>query len=422
MKRREFFGKLTAGGVAGTVGVNLVTAQETPPAVPPAAPAAPAPDSKTKEAPPPAPGPLVTSPAALMAPRADGLDVVWAVSRLSAGRVEWELSDGTRGLAGSDAFGFVPQGENVLRVRLAGLPAGASGRLRTLTTPTIPGGGAVETGEWREFKTLNPAAAETKFVVWNDTHENAPTIKALHAATPPADFLLWNGDTCNNWITREMLEPTLLHPAGCDITAGRPLFITIGNHDVRGPWAWRTEEMIATPAGRPFWAFRSGPVAVICLHTGEDKPDDHPSFGGRVAFDALRREQADWLAKVIETPELRDAPHRLVFCHIPLRWKVETVPDYANGGYDSYSIRSRDAWHRSLVKWGAQTVISGHMHEHAWLPPAEGTFSYGQLVGGGPQPRSATWIEGHAHADGLALTMRNLAGKTLYNLKLPRLA
>lgn len=416
MKRRGFFGKLTAGGVAGAVGVNLVPAQETPPAGAPAAPPAPAP------APAPAPVPLVKSPAALMAPRADGLEVVWAVSRLSRGQVEWELSDGSaKGTAGSDAFGFVPQGENVLRVRLSGLPAGAAGRLRTLTSPTTPPAAPVETGEWREFKTLNPTAAETKFVVWNDTHENAETIKALHAATPSADFLLWNGDTCNNWITREMLEPTLLHPAGCDITAGRPLFITIGNHDVRGPWAWRTEELIATPSHRPFWAFRSGPVAVICLNTGEDKPDHHPSFAGRVAFDALRQEQADWLARVIETPELRDAPHRLVFCHIPLRWKVEKTPDYANGGADSFSGRSRDAWHQSLVKWGAQTVISGHMHEHAWLPPAGG-FPYGQLVGGGPQPKGATWMEGRATGEGLSLTVRNLAGKTLYDIKLPRLA
>ncbi|MDB6136834.1 MAG: hypothetical protein JWM59_5077 [Verrucomicrobiales bacterium] len=407
MKRRGFFGGLTAGGVAGAVGGQWSVAQE------PAAKPASEPVAEV------APGPLtVKSPAALMAPRADGLEVVWAVSGLCTGRVEWQLADGTGGgLAGSDAFGFVPQGEEVLRVRLEGLPPGASGRLRTLTTPH---GGAMETGEWREFKTLNPAAAETVFAVWNDTHEAASTIQALHAATPHVDFLLWNGDTCNNWVTRAMLEPTLLHPGGCDITSGRPLFITMGNHDVRGPWAWRTEEMLATPSGRPFWAFRSGPVAAVCLHTGEDKPDDHPSFGGRVAFDALRREQAEWLARIITAPEIRDAPHRLVFCHIPLRWKDEKRPDYVNGGSDSYSARSRDAWHESLVKWGVQAVISGHTHQPAWLAAAEG-FPYAQLTGGGPQLKSATWLEGRADAGGLALTLRGMDGKTLHDIKLPRL-
>lgn len=417
MKRRGFFGKLTAGGVAGAVGVNLTTADgQTPP--PPSPPPAPLPAPSA--APSPAVGLVVLSPAVLMAPRADGLEVVWAVSGLSAGRVEWELSDGSaKGVTGSDVFGFVPQGENVLRVRLSGLPAGANGRLRAITTPH--GGGPAETTEWRNFKTLNPAAASTTFAVWNDTHENDETIKALHAATPPADFLLWNGDTCNNWVTRGLLEPTLLHPGGCDITAGRPLFITMGNHDVRGPWAWRTEQMIATPSGRPFWAFRSGPVAVICLHTGEDKPDDHPSFGGRVAFDALRREQAEWLAKIIETPEFRDAPQRIVCCHIPLRWKVENRPDYANGGYDSFSARSRDAWHGSLVKWGAQIVLSGHTHEAALIPAAP-EFPYLQLTGGGPQLKSATWLDGRATPQGLTLTLRNLAGQTIHEVNLPRLA
>ena len=73
--------------------------------------------------------------------------------------------------------------------------------------------------------------------------------------------------------------------------------------------------VVATPNGRPFYAFRSGPLAAICLHTGEDKPDDHPSFRGRVAFDELRREQAEWLAEVIHQPDFRDAPY-LSLIHI----------------------------------------------------------------------------------------------------------
>jgi LDH2 family malate/lactate/ureidoglycolate dehydrogenase len=37
---------------------------------------------------------LVTSPAVVMAPRADGATLVWAVSRLSRGRVEWKSKQG----------------------------------------------------------------------------------------------------------------------------------------------------------------------------------------------------------------------------------------------------------------------------------------------------------------------------------------
>ncbi|HTU99807.1 MAG TPA: hypothetical protein VMF13_04660, partial [Luteitalea sp.] len=121
-------------------------------------------------------------------------------------------------------------------------------------------------------------------------------------------------------------------------------------------------DVVATPSTRPFYAFRSGPLAAICLHTGEDKPDSHPSFGGRVAFDALRQEQADWLAGVIQEPAFRDAPYRMVFCHIPLRWLDESPQDYAATGFDRHSGRSRAAWHRSLVEWRTQLVVSGHTH------------------------------------------------------------
>jgi hypothetical protein len=129
-----------------------------------------------------------------------------------------------------------------------------------------------------------------------------------------------------------------------------------------------------------------------------------------VAFDALRAEQAAWLAETIRRPDLRDAPYRVVFCHIPLRWIDESPQDYANRGYDRHSGRSRALWHDALVAWRAQVVISGHTHQPAWLPPTD-AFPYGQLIGGGPQPARATWIEAHADATGLRLEMRDLQGR-----------
>ncbi|MES2922007.1 MAG: metallophosphoesterase, partial [Verrucomicrobiota bacterium] len=210
------------------------------------------------------------------------------------------------------------------------------------------------------------------------------------------------------------------HPAGQDVSMDRPLFLVWGNHDVRGKWAFKVPEMIATPEGRPFHAFRSGPLAVICLHTGEDKPDSHPSFGGRVAFDVLRRQQADWLKDIIRKPEFRDAPYRVVFCHIPLRWTEEAnvaPADYQSGSYDSFSRASRAAWHDSLAAWKTQIVISGHTHSPALLT-ATSEFPYAQLVGGGPKPEAATWIEGQAGPASLVMVMKNLAGDVLHRIEL----
>lgn len=80
------------------------------------------------------------------------------------------------------AFGFVPQGEGVLRVRLPGLTVGMSCSVLSRTV-------AVENGEtvvspWKTFRTLNPLAEKTHFVMSNDTHIHDQTIQALHETTP----------------------------------------------------------------------------------------------------------------------------------------------------------------------------------------------------------------------------------------------
>lgn len=362
-------------------------------------------------------GELVVTPGMLMAPRVDGVDVVWAVKRLARGWVEWRGGDGSVGRADADAFGFVPQGDAVIRVRVAGLRAGVAYELRAVAEAGA-GEAARWEGPWQKFRTLDPAAGVTRFAVWNDTHQWLDTVRKLHEVTPAVDFLVWNGDTCNDWHEEEWLVPTLLHPGGVAVTDGRPLVMVWGNHDVRGKWAFRMQDLMATPDGRPYQAFRSGPVACICLHTGEDKPDAHPSFGGRVNFDVLRAEQAAWLERVIVRPEIRDAPYRVVICHLPLRWTEEVVPDFAKGGFDHFSHRSREAWHGALVRWGAQVVVSGHTHQHAFLA-ATPEFPYAQLVGGGPQLERATLILGEADADGLRLVTRDMAGTVLREVRFP---
>lgn len=365
--------------------------------------------------------PLVTSPPVVMAPRSDGVEVVWGVSRLSRGWLEWERADGSRGATTADAFGMVPQGDRVLRVRTGGWAAGEGVRLRAVTESVAEPRERHES-EWKTTRTLDGGAASARFAVWNDTHERDDTVRLLDEATPEVDVLVWNGDLCNDWKDQARFTPTVLNPAGLDVSAGRPLAIVVGNHDVRGTWAYRLDEYIAAPEGRPFTAFRIGPVACIVLHTGEDKPDAHPSFEGRVAFESLRAEQAEWLREVTARPEIRDAPYRVVFCHIPLRWIDETPVDYDAEGYDWFSRMSRDAWHDALVAWGAQVVVSGHTHYRTWMPATD-EFPYAQLISGGPDAdpasdEAAAWIDGVASPEKLVLTLRDLAGEVHHEVQL----
>lgn len=365
---------------------------------------------------------LMLSPPVMMAPREDGLEIVWAVSKLCRGRVELRGGAGDVWSQSADAFGMTAQGGKVLKVRLNGLTAGAAYYYRAITEE-VDGEGEESSG-WRQFRTLNPKQRASSFVVWNDTHEHHETIRKLEKGTPAADFLIWNGDICNDWHKEEWLVPTVLNPAGQDISVGRPLAMVFGNHDARGKWAFQLPDVLATPNGRAYYAFRSGPIAVICLHTGEDKPDNHPSFGGRVAFEQLRREQAVWLEKVTRQPEMSEAPYRVVFCHIPLRWKKErklSPDDYKNGKYDSYSRMSRDHWHQTLVDWKAQVVISGHMHQVAHIP-ANDEFPYAQIVGGGPKLNNASMIEGKADEESLVIKVADVEGRKLEEVTFKPLA
>lgn len=387
MKRRAFFRHTALGTAAWATASSRLPAQ-----------------AAENSAPASSADPLVSSPPVVMAPRADGVEILWAVPSLSRGWVEYGLTPELGQRAASTPWGLVPHSNAVLRVRLEGLQPGTQYYFRCVTErqdETKP----VHRSPVRSFRTLTPQAATTTFAVWNDTHQHNETIRALADATPACDFLLWNGDTCNDWKSPDLFAPTVLSPAdGVELTARTPLFLVRGNHDVRGPWAFRLSEYIATPHGRPFYSFRTGPVAVICLDTGEDKADDHPQLFGRAAFEPLRREQAAWLEQEITKPEFANAPYRIVFCHIPLRW-IDEVKDI---GFDLFSKRSRDLWHDALVRWRAQVIISGHTHQSAWLPPTE-AFPYAQLVGGGPQLPRATLITGQADARSLRLTVRRLA-------------
>ncbi|MDB6069107.1 MAG: hypothetical protein JWL81_278 [Verrucomicrobiales bacterium] len=407
MNRRSFLTQATGGAALLT---GTATAQSpAPPAPVPVPDAPPVPLATT---------PLTTTPPVSMAPRPDGAELVWGVSRHCKGSVEVNTDDGILTFGGTD-FGFSSQGDKVVRVRLRGLAPGRAHAYRAITEAMTEPADRHETG-WREIRTLDPASASTKVVIWNDTHLQQETLRRLHEATPAADFLISNGDICNDWTSEGLLIPALLHPAGTDFTVKAPLAFVWGNHDLRGVHGFRLADYVATPSGKSYYAIRSGPVAFVLLNTGEDKPDGHPSFKGRVACEPLRKEQAAWLERDILTdPVFRDAPYRVVVCHIPLRWKDES--DNPGREYDSFSRRSRALWHDALVKWKAQIILSGHMHEVAWLPASD-NFPYSQITGGGPQPERSTWMELQADAARLLITMRDLSGRTVMEQTLAPLA
>lgn len=368
--------------------------------------------------------PMVAAPV-VCGPAHDALTILQPLARHATGYLEYAVADGPLERVDAAHAGLLPFEQHVLKFRLPPLPPGQQVRYRVTarTVGWVPVKqfvhgkivtGEPQTGPEQFFRTLDPAAESTRFIVWNDTHENESTIRSLHkltAAIEP-DFLLWNGDQTNDVHFAKDMSGQFLAPLGLNIADRWPLAYVRGNHDVRGPAARHVPDFTGTPGDAFYYAFRSGPVAALVMDTGEDKADDHPYFGGLAAFQQLRERQARWLERVVEQSWFRQAPFKILFCHLPLWW----IRDRQDIEWWEFSKVSREAWLPGLLKGGVSLVISGHTHSAQWMP-ASANQPLGQLVGGGPQPAGATLIQGTATAQTLNITMAKLDGTVLHNLR-----
>lgn len=62
---------------------------------------------------------------------------------------------------------------------------------------------------------------------------------------------------------------------------------------------------------------RQGPICFVVLDTGEDKPDSDIEYAGITVYDEYRTEQAEWLRRVLDSKEYKDAPFKIIVAHIP---------------------------------------------------------------------------------------------------------
>jgi 3',5'-cyclic AMP phosphodiesterase CpdA len=321
----------------------------------------------------------------------------------------------------ASAHGLKALERRFLSVRIEGLEPGEQVFYRVVAVPIrFHSAYEIERGEEvasavYSFCVVDAKAKSATFAVINDTHERLnvlqPIMKKL--ADDPAEILVWNGDVFDDVRNEDQIVANVLNPAGVAYAATRPVLFTSGNHDVRGAEArlleraftpWSREE----PLGKCF-ALRQGPVALIGLDTGEDKPDVRPVFAGLADFEQYREDQRDWLKAILSRPEIETAPYIVVFCHIPLNGLPgqnggDTEEDFAR-----WHKRSRELWGPLLEAARVQLVVSGHTHEFRYDAPSNDR-TWGQLVGGAPYPKYATIIRGQADAEQLKVTMYRLNG------------
>lgn len=371
-------------------------------------------------------GPLFSGSPVVSGPSHEALTILHPLQRFATGYLEYCINDGPwRRIDGGQA-GLLQLSENVLKFSLPPLPGGVEVRYRVVAHSVgwvkvkqfyhgeLRSGKGQISAEYR-FRTLSPDAETTSFVVWNDTHENEETLKALQAQTEAArpDFLLWNGDQSNDIHFERDMARQFLNPAGLSIADRWPLAYVRGNHDVRGPAARSLARFTGSPGDRFYYGFRSGPLAALVMDTGEDKPDSSVYFGGMAAFEQMQKEQASWLQAVVQEKWFREAPHKVLFCHIPLWFSHPKLPNNRFRGHEL----CRSLWGPSLTQSGVKLIISGHTHDYVWMPKKEGQ-PIAQLIGGAPQSKYATIILGTATKQQLKMKMLLLNGTVVADIAL----
>ena len=378
--------------------------------------------------------PVFLSPPVVQQATTTGFTVSIEVSRLCIGRVEWGwAADALTNVAVATHHGLVDANDRCLVIPVHFAESATPGRpvFYRVVAQTLDYANAYKLTRGTPVSTavrklLLPHAQQEKTVlaVVNDTHENQETLAALTSRlefTNP-DLLIWNGDTCNDFDGRDNPAAILLRPGASGNAPSdggwastRSLFVVPGNHDVRGEQA---REVVSILAAGPHpqlpynTAMRIGPLALIGLDTGEDKPDKHPVFAGTAAYEPHRARQAVWLKEQLSRPEIADAPFKVAFCHIPLRGLAGQPDGTTLEGYARFSGQGAKLWLPQLTAAGFRAVVSGHTHQ--WRSDKPTTdLPISQIVGGGPKPSTATLIVIEATAKQLTIRIEDLAGKPL---------
>ena len=416
MKRRTFLASLPLSALAVKASTMSLIADD----------AAPAADS----------GSIIDSPPILQNPCENGMTVVWAVKAPCTGYIEYGETVDLGQKAVTDHFGLNPFDDRFIQTRITGLAPGKTYYYRTVTVPTtyqnaykIDAGDPVFSPVYK-FQTPMQNAESTTFSVINDTHQNGPVLVKLmkKLAELQADCTFWNGDLINDYYTDEQVITNIARPASAAFAAEKPLLFVRGNHDYRGPWCrnvprlltpWQHDDPKYRNLGYTF-AFRQGPLAVICLDTGEDKPDAHPVFSGMVQYEHNMHRQTEWLEETLNRREIASAPFIIAMSHIPLYDpRPNANPGTTLEGYAAYSGLGLKLWGPILDKYKIPLHIGAHQHSYRYSEPTEDRY-WGQLVGGGHEGKddsrnAPTVIHGQVSQDKLVITVHNVANDTIRN-------
>lgn len=178
------------------------------------------------------------------------------------------------------------------------------------------------------------------------------------------DFLVLNGDIIDHSGKLEHFDAIYKIAEG--ITGGeKPIVFSRGNHDMRGIYAEKLEDYTPTDKGKSYYTFTLGTVWGMILDCAEDKNDSHGEYGNTICAAAFRREQSEYIKKIIDSDgEEYNSPqvkHKMIVSHIPFTMKFNPPFNIEEELYGEWVELIR-----SNIK--PDLLLSGHEHKIEVLP------------------------------------------------------
>jgi len=352
--------------------------------------------------------PVITQGPYLMAPGTTTATIVWFTDAPSHSKVRYGIGTTLSQEVEPEQDGLVPVGLRHV-VTLTGLTPGTTYSYLAVSTRVVrlnaywPDKGLDVESPVHTFTTLDPAKPTVSFSVISDTHEDTARIgrlmKMMNWST--TDFLVHTGDAFDWLDDEDQLFRRWLTPIITALRGTTPLVYARGNHELRGPFARQLADYVPTPEGRFYYARDAGPVHLLVIDTGEDKPDDTNVYAKLNRTIPYRAAELAWLREHLKTsPRAATAPFRVAVMHQP-NW--------------GWLADGNDAWVSTANDAGLDLLIAGHRHRFSYTPPGPDVpHKYHLLVVGQDQVArvEATTTE-------LTVVVTGTDGKDVQTIKIP---
>ena len=296
----------------------------------------------------------------------------------------------------------------VHQVRITGLEPGKKYRYAIASKEVLDQkghrihyGNVVSTNVYRKgayiIPTLNPTKESTQFVMLNDIHAKQDRLEALlNACDSKTDMVFYNGDMVSSVPTEQILFEGFVDTSVARFANNLPFYLVRGNHETRGFFATSFLKYFPTTTNKPYYTLKHGNIFFIVLDGGEDKPDSCLEYYETADYDNYRKEEAEWLKKVVESEECKNAKYRVVLMHMPPIAGDRMWHGPRHAGECFFPI---------LNKANITVMLSGHTHKYSYNTPDASGAEFPILVNS-----NITALKANVDAKGIKIDVIDMTG------------